>query len=124
MMLGAKFQDDKKLANIEFGKIGGISNKELNLLEVNFLETIGFNLWVSSDMYNGYLQQILSADANYVRKVNLTAVELSRKESDEQNKQNSCVSDSDSTSDKVPEESTPAQDVETPTKEQTAIGVN
>ena len=59
MLISAKFHDDKKLGNDLFGKIGGISNQEINLLELNFLERIGFNLLVEGKVFNGYLMQIL-----------------------------------------------------------------
>ena len=122
IMLGAKYQDDKRLANIEFGRIGGVQNQEINLLEVNFLETIGFNLWVSPEMFNGYLQVILNADANYERNINLIAVELSRKGSDQSSKSKSDNSDSNSTSEKTPVHSTSTEKVEEKIEEVSAIG--
>jgi hypothetical protein len=89
---------------------------------VNFLETIGFNLWVSPEMFNGYLQVILNADANYERNINLIAVELSRKGSDQSSKSKSDNSDSNSTSEKTPVHSTSTEKVEEKIEEVSAIG--
>ena len=59
MTIATKFIDDKTYQNKEFAKIGGVKNRELNLLEVEFLETIGFNLWVEKCVFDEYLKNIL-----------------------------------------------------------------
>ena len=46
MLCAAKFSDDLRLSNKDYARIGGITNIELNRLELIFLETIGFNLSV------------------------------------------------------------------------------
>ena len=127
MLLGTKYHDDRKLLNDQFGKIGGIKLAELNLLEVAFLETIGFNLSVSTEMFNGYLHEILNADANYVRDVNWTIVELSRRRSEDSESRSvdsdnkSEISNSISTSEKTPNKGTPTLEVGVKPKESTAI---
>jgi len=60
IMLGAKFFDDQYFNNEYFGKIGGVSLKEINLLEIEFLFMINFNLFVETDMYETYNMKLLS----------------------------------------------------------------
>ena len=79
MMLASKMHDEKVFSNTDFGKLGGLKVKEINLLEVNFLETIGFNLLVSEETFRSYLHEIISPDSNYVRDVSISTITLSRK---------------------------------------------
>lgn len=109
IMLASKLQDEKIFSNTNFGKIGGINVKEINLLEVNFVETIGFNMLVAEEMFRSYLHQILSADSNYVRDVRISSILPSRKDSNQsvQSKGDSSDGCGCSTSEKTPEEMTP-----------------
>ncbi len=60
LVLAAKFNDDLRLSNGDFSKIGGVSVGELILLEIHFLKVIEFNLNVSLSTYVSYLKNILS----------------------------------------------------------------
>ena len=60
-MIAAKFLDDLRLKNKDFAKIGGISNKEINLLEMEILSTIDFDLNISQKLFKTYLKVLLSA---------------------------------------------------------------
>jgi len=60
IMLGAKFFDDQYFNNAYFGKVGGVSCKEINLLEIEFLFMINFNLYVETEMYETYNQRLLN----------------------------------------------------------------
>ena len=46
-MLAAKFLDDHYYNNAYYAKIGGIQKSEINLLEIEFVRRIDFNLNVS-----------------------------------------------------------------------------
>ena len=46
IVLAAKFNDDLRLNNRDFAKIGGVSVKELLVLEMVFMQRIKFNLKV------------------------------------------------------------------------------
>ena len=46
-MLAAKFFDDQYFNNAYYGKVGGVTCKEVNSLEIEFLFMINFNLFVS-----------------------------------------------------------------------------
>merc|ERR1719186_2324336 len=60
IMLGAKFFDDQYFNNAYFGKVGGVSRKEINLLEIEFLFMINFNLYVETEMYDTYNKRLMS----------------------------------------------------------------
>lgn len=108
IMLASKLHDEKVFSNTDFGKIGGIKLKEINLLEVDFLETIGFNLLVEEETFRFYLHEILAADSNYVRDVSISTIAMSRKGSNQSAQSKSDSSEEDcSTSEKTPEEMTP-----------------
>jgi len=59
IMLAAKFFDDQYYNNTYFGKVGGVSRMEINLLEIEFVFMINFNLHVETDMYNTYNRQLM-----------------------------------------------------------------
>ncbi|KAL8129805.1 hypothetical protein V2J09_018960 [Rumex salicifolius] len=60
VMLAAKFMDDLYYNNAYYAKIGGISTREINFLEVDFLFGVGFHLNVTPNTfytYCSYLQR-------------------------------------------------------------------
>jgi len=59
IMLGAKYSYNHYFNNAYFGKIGGVSLKEMNLLEIEFLFMINFNLYVETSMYETYNERLL-----------------------------------------------------------------
>lgn len=59
-MLAAKFFDDVYYNNEYYAKVGGISNKEINQLEIEFLNYINFNLYVDPVLFFRYRQRLLS----------------------------------------------------------------
>jgi len=58
IMLGAKFFDDRYYNNAYFGKVGGVSCKEINLLEIEFVFMINFELYVETEMYETYSERL------------------------------------------------------------------
>jgi len=60
IMLSAKFFDDQYFNNAYFGQVGGVSRKEINLLEIEFVFMINFNLYVETDMYDTYNKRLMS----------------------------------------------------------------
>lgn len=61
VMVAAKFIDDFRLSNRDFAKIGGISNAEMNILELELLKTLDFNLSVNRLLFENYAEGILGA---------------------------------------------------------------
>jgi len=59
IMLAAKFFDDQYFNNAYFGKVGGVSCKEINLLEIEFVFMINFNLYVESKMFEMYNKRLM-----------------------------------------------------------------
>ncbi|KAI3458371.1 hypothetical protein Pfo_015034 [Paulownia fortunei] len=54
VLISAKFMDDIFYNNAYYAKVGGISTAEMNLLEVDFLFGLGFQLNVSTSTFHHY----------------------------------------------------------------------
>lgn len=55
-MVATKFWEDCKHSNKFFAKLGGISLRLLNELEVELLELLDYNLLISDDMLHRYMK--------------------------------------------------------------------
>ncbi|KAF3565396.1 hypothetical protein DY000_02019565 [Brassica cretica] len=58
VLVSAKFMDDLCYNNAYYAKIGGITTEEMNLLELDFLFGIGFQLNVTLSTYNNYCSSL------------------------------------------------------------------
>nr|GLL37269.1 cyclin-U1-1 [Ipomoea trifida] len=58
IMLAAKFLDDDCYNNAYYAKVGGITNSELNKLEMKFLTSLDFRLHLQREGNNGETTQI------------------------------------------------------------------
>ncbi|KAG6415989.1 hypothetical protein SASPL_123410 [Salvia splendens] len=58
VLVSAKFMDDIFYNNAYYAKVGGISRTEMNLLEVDFLFGLGFQLNVSTTTYHHYCSHL------------------------------------------------------------------
>lgn len=58
IVIAAKFFDDRYFSNGFYAKVGGLSVKELNFLEREFLLTIQFELYVKPSTYQLYYNQL------------------------------------------------------------------
>uniref|UniRef100_A0A5B7B959 Cyclin n=1 Tax=Davidia involucrata TaxID=16924 RepID=A0A5B7B959_DAVIN len=54
VLVSVKFMDDMYYNNAFYAKVGGISTREMNLLEVDFLFGLGFQLNVTSTTFHTY----------------------------------------------------------------------
>lgn len=54
VMLASKFFDDLYYNNAYYARVGGISNLEINNLEMELLRMISFSLYVSPEQYERY----------------------------------------------------------------------
>lgn len=61
ILIGVKFYDEPifKKINKHFAEVGYITPKEIDMLEMDFLFSINFNLFVHPDLYNYYNQRLL-----------------------------------------------------------------
>lgn len=60
IVLASKFLDDRKHKNEYYAKHGDVSLKEINKLEVDFLETLEYNLYVNPVLFYRYREQLVS----------------------------------------------------------------
>ena len=58
LVIAAKFNDDLKLGNKDFARIGGVDKCDLCLLEIAFLRSIVFHTNVSSPEYISYVKSV------------------------------------------------------------------
>ncbi|SPJ09029.1 cyclin [Plasmodium sp. DRC-Itaito] len=65
-MISVKFFDDLYYSNSYYAKIGGVTTKELNKLEIYFLNLIDYKLFVSSQEYDFYRKYISLAVKKYI----------------------------------------------------------
>jgi hypothetical protein len=59
-MLASKFFDDVYYNNAYYARVGGISNSEVNSLEMEMLRMISFSLFVSQEQYTEYRGSLYS----------------------------------------------------------------
>lgn len=59
-MIAAKFFDDCYYNNEYYARVGGISNAEINVLEIELLNAINFNLYVDPVLFLKYRQRLIS----------------------------------------------------------------
>ncbi|KAH7280842.1 hypothetical protein KP509_36G016500 [Ceratopteris richardii] len=58
VMVATKLLDDVHYNNAFYARVGGISNAELNALEIDFLFRLDFRLQVTSNMFEGYCSHL------------------------------------------------------------------
>jgi hypothetical protein len=58
LVVAAKFFDDKFYKNLHYSKVGGISNNEMNVLEIQFLLLIDFELFVSTEEFERFRETL------------------------------------------------------------------
>lgn len=60
IMLSIKYNNDQHYSNQSYAKIGGIPLNELNMMEHEFLSIIGYELYISDDLYEKYERYLLN----------------------------------------------------------------
>jgi len=65
IMCSAKFLDDHYCNNLYYAKVGGVSNSELNSLEVEFLALTNFDLFVQSENYFKFLRELCDKQVHH-----------------------------------------------------------
>jgi len=70
IMLASKFFDDVYYNNAYYARVGGISNAEVNSLEMEMLRMISFSLFVQPEQYERYKRCL------YAKGVSATATHL------------------------------------------------
>eukprot|EP01016_Furgasonia_blochmanni_P010840 TRINITY_DN1468_c0_g1_i2.p1 TRINITY_DN1468_c0_g1~~TRINITY_DN1468_c0_g1_i2.p1 ORF type:complete len:401 (+),score=130.03 TRINITY_DN1468_c0_g1_i2:3-1205(+) len=59
LVVAAKFFDDRYYNNEYYGKVGGVSNVELNLLEIKFLHSLNYKLHVTPKTFYEYRSRLI-----------------------------------------------------------------
>ena len=58
LILAIKYSEDNYYTNKIYAAIGGVSLDELNYLEGEMLKLLRYGLYVSPQLYHGYLEQL------------------------------------------------------------------
>lgn len=58
MTLSVKLRDDSYYSNAYYASIGGVLNGELNVLELELLDTVQWFTWVERSVYDAYIQRL------------------------------------------------------------------
>ena len=58
LVLAIKYSEDNYYINKVYATIGGVSVEELNYLESEMLKLLRYRLYVSPQLYYGYLEQL------------------------------------------------------------------
>jgi hypothetical protein len=59
LMVAVKFLEDDYYNNEAFAKIGGVSNEEINALELEFLDFLDYDIWVCQEDFEVYKQRMI-----------------------------------------------------------------
>ena len=104
MIIAIKYNEDHFYSKEVYAKLGGVTMKELNYLEFQFLILIKFSLFIENDLYDKYKNNLLSLqdeededDNDYENK---SEEEEDEKGNDNNHINNDSVSDSDNKGDK------------------------
>lgn len=62
LLCAVKVHEDRHYRNTQYAKIGGVQLTEMNLLEVEFLGLLDFNLHVTGAQYQDFLQELTQTD--------------------------------------------------------------
>lgn len=66
LTLALKFCEDLIFNNLFYGKIGGVTTAQLNSMEMDFLKTMNWELYVSDLVFNCYQNKLLSVSEGTV----------------------------------------------------------
>lgn len=59
VVVAAKFLDDKRCLNSYYARLGGVALEELNYLETQFLQLLGWNVYVSTEQFESYYKALV-----------------------------------------------------------------
>jgi hypothetical protein len=60
VLLAIKYNEDDYYSNTFYGKVGGVSMKEINVLEFEFLKLLQYCLFVKKDIYKKYKEYLIN----------------------------------------------------------------
>ena len=61
LIIAIKYNEDEYYDNKFYAKVGGLTLKEMNNLEINYLSLIDFKLYISEEIFETYFENIIEA---------------------------------------------------------------
>ena len=65
MIVAIKYNEDNILNNEFYAKVGGVSKKEIDILEYEFLSLIEFSLYVDEETFHQYDRYVQNSNFDY-----------------------------------------------------------
>ena len=65
MIVAIKYNEDNILKNEFYAKVGGVSKKEIDILEYEFLSLIEFSLYVDEETFHQYDRYVQNSNFDY-----------------------------------------------------------
>ncbi|XP_015968221.1 cyclin-P3-1 [Arachis duranensis] len=62
LLVAVKFLDDRYFSNAYYAQVGGISTQEMNRMELEFLFSLEFRLFVTTEMFVKYCEKLDKVD--------------------------------------------------------------
>jgi hypothetical protein len=61
LIIAIKYNEDEYYDNKFYAKVGGLTLKEMNNLEINYLSLIDFKLYISEEVFDNYFENLIDA---------------------------------------------------------------
>ena len=61
LIIAIKYNEDEYYDNKFYAKVGGLTLKEMNNLEINYLSLIDFKLYISEEFFDNYFDNLIDA---------------------------------------------------------------
>lgn len=61
LIIAIKYNEDEYYDNKFYAKVGGLTLKEMNNLEINYLSLIDFKLYISEEVFDNYFDNLIDA---------------------------------------------------------------
>ena len=61
LIIAIKYNEDEYYDNKFYAKVGGLTLKEMNNLEINYLSLIDFKLYISEEVFDNYFENLSDA---------------------------------------------------------------
>ena len=65
LIISIKLNEDQYFDNLFYAKVGGVTKKEINLIEYEFLAKINFNVFINDNLYYKYHNYLLKTNERY-----------------------------------------------------------
>ena len=69
LVIGIKLNEDHYFDNLFYAKVGGVTKKEINAIEYEFLAKVNFNVYINDNLYYKYHNYLLKTNERYEKMI-------------------------------------------------------